>query len=35
LPLPWVLLLMALRLPWRLLPSGWLAALMGCLRSPR
>jgi glycosyltransferase involved in cell wall biosynthesis len=35
LPLSRVLLLMVLRLPWRLLPSAWLAALMGCLRSTR
>lgn len=35
LPLPQVFLLMLLRLPWRVLPSVWLAVLMGCLRSDR
>jgi hypothetical protein len=35
LPLAQVFLLMLLRLPWRLLPSGWLAGLMRSLRSSR
>ena len=35
LPVPQVLLLLLIRLPWRLLPPGWLARGMACLRSAR